>query len=584
MTDLRTNRGMHRATRTSDVLAHARSRALLEKLSPSIATKAQRLGPYAHMSIGQLLVYAGLGEQPIEAFLRDLAAVPAPITDSTERIIPSTEHEPLDVPIGSAPVDAPVSAEQWATMELRLDGPRHGNPDTDVELGATFSSGDTMLEVGGFHDGDGVQVIRFLPPEPGRWEWTTHSNARSLDGISGCVDVAASERRGPVRVAEDFHFAHAGGDVHTPIGTTAYAWTHQHPDTEADTLRSLADSPFNKIRMCVFPKHYDYNTDEPPLHPFQPLADGSPDPTRFNAAFFHHLERRVRDLDALGIQVDLILFHPYDRWGYAELGEAADDRYVAHLVRRLATFPNVWWSLANEWDFIHSKDEQDWERLGRLVRREDHVGHLLSIHNGVRLYDYSRDWITHASVQKTDQYRTTENVTQWRGRWHKPVVVDEFGYEGDVPFEWGNLPATELVRRFWEATIRGGYATHGETYWNPEERVFWSKGGNLVGESPARIAFLTGLMAEVPGGRLEPVPGSGRRVIAGVAGVHELTYLGNTQPREHTVRIPPGRTARIDIIDTWLMTIDPLEGQHSDVVTVPLPGRPWQAIRVRYDA
>ena len=36
------------------------------------------------------------------------------------------------------------------------------------------------------------------------------------------------------------------------------------------------------------------------------------------------------------------------------------------------------------------------------------------------------------------------------------------------------ISGQELVRRFWEATVRGGYAGHGETYVNPDDILWWS--------------------------------------------------------------------------------------------------------------
>ena len=65
------------------------------------------------------------------------------------------------------------------------------------------------------------------------------------------------------------------------------------------------------MRMCVFPKHFPYNENEPALHPYDADADGK----RFNRpnpAFFRHLEQRVLDLQRLGIEADIIIFHPYD--------------------------------------------------------------------------------------------------------------------------------------------------------------------------------------------------------------------------------------------------------------------------------
>jgi len=40
-------------------------------------------------------------------------------------------------------------------------------------------------------------------------------------------------------------------------------WTHQPPLLEEQTLSALAGGPFNKLRMCLFPKHFLYNSNEP---------------------------------------------------------------------------------------------------------------------------------------------------------------------------------------------------------------------------------------------------------------------------------------------------------------------------------
>ena len=73
---------------------------------------------------------------------------------------------------------------------------------------------------------------------------------------------------GPVRVANTFHFAYADGTPYRQIGTTCYAWTHQGNKLEEQTLATLAASPFNKLRMCVFPEGYAFNQNEPPCFPF----------------------------------------------------------------------------------------------------------------------------------------------------------------------------------------------------------------------------------------------------------------------------------------------------------------------------
>ena len=64
----------------------------------------------------------------------------------------------------------------------------------------------------------------------------------------------------------------------------------------------------NKIRMCVFPKHYDYNHNEPPYYAFE-KTEGKWDVHKPCMAFWDRLESHIRKLDEMGIQCDLILFH-----------------------------------------------------------------------------------------------------------------------------------------------------------------------------------------------------------------------------------------------------------------------------------
>ena len=391
--------------------------------------------------------------------------------------------------------------------------------------------------------------------------------------------------------ADGFHFAHADGARHAPLGTTAYAWTHQSDALQQKTLATLAEAPFTKIRMCVFPKSYLFNQNEPADFPFEgSLAEGF-DHTRFDPAHFRRLEERIAQLGELGIEADLILFHAYDRWGFADLGPAVDERYLRYVVRRLAAYANVWWSMANEYDLLWAKDISDWERLAEIVGEEDPFGHLNSIHNCRPFYDYSAPWITHVSIQRVDVYRTAENTDEWRERWGKPVVIDECAYEGDIDQGWGNITGEEMTRRFWEAAVRGGYCGHGETYLpasaggvtapdpDDDEVLWWSKGGALHGTSPERVAFLRALQAEAPGGVWDPLPSDWDVPWGGVAGRVHVGYFGFNRPQFRNLMLPEGQWA-VDVIDTWNMTVDRVPGIHSGTLRVDLPGRQFMAVRL----
>jgi hypothetical protein len=251
------------------------------------------------------------------------------------------------------------------------------------------------------------------------------------------------------------------------------------------------------------------------------------------------------------------------------------------VVRRLSSFPNVWWSLANEYDLLTAKRREDWDRIAGIVRANDPVGHPLSIHNWVELFDYSAAWATHASIQGGGR-EMAQSVGKWRRRWPgKPIVVDEFGYEGDLDQAWGNLRAEEVVRRFWDGTIGGAYLTHGETFYREDEVIFWAKGGTLTGESPARLEFLARIIAESPTGRIDPLPGDWDAASGGANGRYIVTYFGDSRPLFRVVRVPNGMRARIEIIDTWRMTVEELPGVFEEDVRVDLPARPYMAVRVR---
>ncbi|HEY8720784.1 DUF5605 domain-containing protein [Pengzhenrongella sp.] len=579
-----------RRSTVAEALRSPAARTLLDRHLPGVVS-SPAVAQLGSMRLGQLTqMVPATREDPALADLlwAELAALAdghdaAPVYGRA--IEPDPGYEPATVARGSATVELPAVelpavVGRWGVLEVTFHGPSHGNPFVDVELTAIFSQGERTLTAGGFYDGDGLYRVRVLAEREGRWEFETSSTARSLDGIRGAVEVGppAPGNHGPVRV-DGLHFRYADGTRHRPIGTTCYAWTHQGEALERATLETLRSAGFTKMRMCVFPKSYLFNENEPELYPFEGSLESGWDVERFDPAFFRHLEERITDLADLGIEADLILFHAYDRWGFADLGPAVDDRYVRYLVRRLAALRTVWWSMANEYDLLWAKTTVDWERLAAVVGENDPHGHLNSIHNCFSFYDYAKPWITHASMQRIDPYRTAENTNAWREQWGKPVVIDECAYEGDIDQGWGNITGEEMVRRSWEGAIRGGYVGHGETYLNDREELWWSKGGELVGTSPARIAFLDRILADSPTGVIDPLPSEWDVPWGGVAGRYVLGYFGFNQPRYRDLVLPDG-DFHIDVIDTWRMTIDRLDGVHRGTVRVDLPGRQYMAVRL----
>ena len=112
----------------------------------------------------------------------------------------------------------------------------------------------------------------------------------------------------------------------------------------------------------------------------------------------------------MGVEADVIVFHPYDRWGYCTMSAAQDDRYVRYLVARLGAYRNVWWSLANEYDFlIDVKPVERWDRFFHIIEENDPARHLKSIHNGEETmnFDHRKPWVDHVCIQNWNVKRTT---------------------------------------------------------------------------------------------------------------------------------------------------------------------------------
>jgi len=438
-----------------------------------------------------------------------------------------------------------------------------------------------------------------MPEAAGGWHYVTRSSVTALNGKRGTftVKAASGDDHGPVRVHNTYHFAYADGTPYRELGTTCYGWWHQSDALEEQTLRTLAAAPFNKIRMCVLPRNEPES--KPTSFPFEGTPPMKWDYSRFNPAFFQHLERRVGQLRDLGIEADLILFNPYGKeWGFDRMDAATDDRYVRYMVARFAAYRNVWWSMANEYDLMHAKKDTDWDRPFRIVQESDPYGHPRSIHNSDVIYDNSEPWVTHASIQNGSAVEEPGRAELYRDVWRKPVVYDEVKYEGNIERRWGQLTGQEMVSRFWAGTVAGTYVGHGECLKEPDGGAWLFEGGVLQGQSPARLAFLRKILDDSPPDGIDPIDKWQDSNKGGKAGEYYLLYFGSATPESWAFRlykqgITEGMKFKVDIVDTWGMTITPVDG---DFVTmkkdnyyfvdekdraVTLPAKPWLALRIR---
>ncbi|HEU0226865.1 MAG TPA: DUF5060 domain-containing protein [Arachidicoccus soli] len=501
--------------------------------------------------------------------------------------------------LGSLTAFAQKKVEKWGTFELTLHGPQGGNPFIGISLNAAFKHGNEVYKPEGFYDGSGDYKIRFMPDEEGEWTYITYSNLGTLNGIKGsfiCTPPLTGDH-GPLSVKNTYHFAYADSTRFIPFGTTIYQWCFQPDSLQQETIQTLKHSPFNKVRFLIIPpysKEYLKGPDKLNNFPFQRDSSGNWNLSRFNPVYFQNIEKCIKELRSIGVQADVTLFNPYDKgWGFEKMNQPTARRFVKYVVARFAAYRNVWWSLANENSFIKWMTDKDWDNLFQLVEKEDPYHHLRSIHNAGRIYNYTLPWVTHVSLQYYNAVRVFGVTPLLRDIYKKPIVYDEINYEGNISSRWGQLTGKQMTYRFWVAYIGGGYATHGESFVN---NPWISIGGKLIGKSPARIAFLKKIVDEAPD--LNPIDQYYIMNMAGEPGEYYLIYFGKEKPGDWKFILPKknlkdGMRFKADIIDTWNMTITPVnkvfevkklnnyQFADKDGKSIQLPDKLYMALRIK---
>ena len=462
-------------------------------------------------------------------------------------------------------------------------------------LDAEFWQGGERVRVESFLKAEGEYCVRFMPHLPGAW----HYRLGEKEGSFECIPNEGVHGR--VR-ARGTHFAYEDGTPFYPFGTTCYAWTSQEDALVEETLQTLKRAPFNKIRMCIFPKHMPYNHNEPPYFPFEKNEKGEWDVERPDFRYWERFDRCLLALREMNIEADIILFHPYDRWGFSRLGMEKNRKYLRYVIARLGAFRNVWWSLANEYEMVTALSMDDWDTIGSMMGSEP-FRHLVGVHDWIDPFP-KREWLTHASIQSGEVRR----VAAWKKEYGLPLVIDECGYEGDIEFNWGNLSAFEFLNRAWSIACVGGYVTHGETFWREDEVLWWAKGGKLYGKAPARFAFLKGIIEET--GALEPVSAlpqdpngndgndwvkklvehfperekwQAELCFAAFYGrneEHRLKYLSRQCARFTELSLPENGEYRVEAIDVWEMTRTSAHEAAHGKVRVQLPAKEGMALLV----
>jgi len=432
----------------------------------------------------------------------------------------------------------------YVEVTAKMDKPPAVNPFIQMQLTGEFGlAGQPASKVEGFCDSEDGSFyrIRFMPTEPGRYEYTIRLQGNGSDErTTGYFEAQKSSSKGIVRVDPEYpwHFIWDGTGEHFFWNSTTTYWLLGWQDESVirESLARLARLKINRIRVALNGRTSDgMRWKEPlaiPSDKFQyrlepwPAAKSADvenpgyDVTRFNLDHFRKAERMLRHARKLNIVASLI-FHldgrdkGVDPFGKAGMGGEGEQRYYRYCIARFGAFSNIMWDVTNEWHLF--RDEAWVNKMGALIKQCDPYEHTTSVHGTGHFPFQKSPWCDYAMFQCWDEHGSYEFMLKNRrqqaqtGR-KMPQVNEEYGYEDHYPFPWGEkrkwpLRIAESRRKLaWEITMAGCYQTTGE------RANVLGYGGWITGRGNNEMIMLEGyarmkeFFEKLPWWRLEPRP------------------------------------------------------------------------------
>ncbi len=438
-----------------------------------------------------------------------------PLSSSTMNIIQAVA---LSLALAAYGLGSVVSGEsevrQWQVFEVEMTARNQyenpyvdGLPDDEdslVQVKFTGISGKAQgmrYTVVGFWDGQNTWRVRFAPPVPGVWSYTSTSKDPGLDGIEGtftCTQWTDAEkqanpaRRGFIRVCKTGkrpgrYFEYSDGTPFLWIGDTWWNWTKK--DILFSSFKRLVDDRaekgFTVGQLFVAGNGWSEKS---------ALLDETCN--RPDIGSIRKVDKMIEYANQKGI---VIWIHGW--WCRKNLkgavGEEKIRRWLRYLVHRLGAY-NVIWVLAGEYN-MHNYGGlglEFWKGLGQLVDSEDPYERIISVHPTPPGWDGGAEapqWSTGEVINKEDWLDYNQSQVG-HGRWRnemipmvvvadyarvpsKPVVVTEPWYE----FTEGSAAADDIRFGAWAAVLSGaaGHSYGGGHVWrahvpeSPESTGIW---------------------------------------------------------------------------------------------------------------
>jgi uncharacterized protein DUF5060 len=287
----------------------------------------------------------------------------------------------------------------WDRFELSIENSKsYGDPYRDVSLDVTYTAPDgRTVNFWGFYDSGSTWQIRFMPDALGQWKYEAKFSDGS-PGATGSFQCVRSDLPGLISTyeANPRWFGYKQGDPELirslHIGDRFFAanW----PDDKREAFLDWTQS--QGYNMLSIASHY--------LNRELPGRGGgwvTPDLWPIDAAEYRKMERHLDDLEDRRI-----LVYPFAGF-YGKNSDYPRDpadqlAYARYTIARLGPYWNLLFNVAGPEPNLKKSwmDPADVARLGKLIKRLDVFGHMLSVHNRTGDDPYvSSSWTTYSILQ-----------------------------------------------------------------------------------------------------------------------------------------------------------------------------------------
>ncbi len=377
----------------------------------------------------------------------------------------------------------------FGIFEISIDAAgKHSNPYTAIDATATLQSPDgARSRIPLFWDGGQTWKLRVSPDKEGTWTWAIKSNDTGLDGQSGKLRVADSDRRGGITTMKEspYHFQGQNGEPLWFLGDTAWALYTDSGEEKHDRsavqkyIDTRAQQGFNAVHSMLISEAGWGNSGGPPFRDLKAQ--------QINPGYWQEVDWRLAHLNRRGITGGLAL-----AWGNKGRGEkypwnafadlAAKKRYARYVAARYSAY-DVYFIVAGEWhaeirttpEATDASVKREFIDIGNELKKHDPHGRMIAIHpmtaaGTTRDFGDTR-WMSFADYQQN--YRDLHGrVLLSRESVGKPVVNSEYAYylrdrDGDGRCDKPNSADIDMIRHAtWDIVMAGGYvvAGFGSTY------------------------------------------------------------------------------------------------------------------------